>query len=57
LEEESATLEGAYAADEIKREVTMDYEGDYITAKVTITNGKQMLFEAGNFLVITATKR
>ena len=55
--EEAATLEGAYAADETKREVTMDYEGDYITAKVTITNGKQMLFEAGNFLVIVATKR
>ena len=55
--EEAATLDGSYAADETKREVTMDYEGDYITAKVTITNGKQMLFEAGNFLVIEATKR
>ena len=55
--EEAAVLDGSYAADETKREVTMDYEGDYINAKVTITNGKQMLFEAGNFLVIVATKR
>ena len=56
-EEETATLEGGYSANEEKHEVTMDYEGDIITAMVTITNGKQMLFEAGDLLVIAATKR
>jgi hypothetical protein len=57
FEEEKATIQGTYSVNEERHEVTMDYDDDIITAKITITNGNQMLFEGGDQIVFLATKR
>ena len=53
-------LQGNYSVDEQKHQVTMDYFDETIVANITITNGKQMLWESlsnGSQLVVKATKR
>jgi len=53
-------LQGSYSVDEQKHQITMDYEGETMVANITITNGKQMLWESvmnGSQLVVKATKR
>jgi len=59
-EEESDILEGPYSVDEVKKEITMDYEGETVIAKIKITNGKEMVWESeldGHPLMVKATKR
>ena len=53
-------LQGSFSVDEQKHQITMDYEGEAMVANITITNGKQMLWESilnGSQLVVKATKR
>jgi len=53
-------LQGSYSVDEQKHQITMVYEGEIMVANITITNGKQMLWESilnGSQLVVKATKR
>ena len=59
-EELPELVDGTYSVNETKHELTMKVDGEFEVAKITITNGKDMLWESvldGNQLVIKATKR